>query len=99
MQISPIIDALLSVVTLGGVAFAVYRSYRDPQTNSERTDAVMNNEISHLKADVTTILSNHLPHIDAMIKDIHNDQAAYALEISTKLTRLETIIDERIPRK
>lgn len=88
-------DYILFALTIGGIAFAIYRSYRDPQANSDRTDAVLEVKIGSLQTSVARILENHLPHLDAKVEDIHGDIS----QLKISVAQLTTIIDERIPRK
>lgn len=95
MDISLTSNNILFTITIAGVMFAIYRSYRDPQTSSERTDAVMGVRIDNLQTAMDKILSNHLPHLDAKIEDIHADVS----QLKTTVTQLATVIEERIPRR
>lgn len=88
-------DYIMFGLTLGGIAFAIYRSYRDPQANSDKVDAVTEVRITMLQEGLTKIMTNHLPHMDAKIEDIHHDIAM----LKESVVRLTTVIEERIPRK
>ena len=82
-------------VLMGGIAFAIYRSYRDPQSKSETTDAVMREQINNLRLAMETIATNHLPHLDAKITGIHEDVS----QLKVGFAELRTTINERIPKK
>lgn len=88
-------DDILFAITIGGVAFAIYRSYRDPQNASERVDAVLKEQVCGLRSSLDKVTTNHLPHIDAKIDAIQ----AQIAEQDKSIVKLATIIDERIPRK
>jgi hypothetical protein len=88
-------ESIFFAITIIGLAFTIYRSYRDPQAKSEIGDAVMRDQIDGLKLAMEKILTNHLPHMDAKIENIHTDISILKISIA----QLSVIIDERIPRK
>ena len=83
--------------TLGilGIIFTVYSYFRQPDIDADKKDALLDFRLTAIEKNLT----NDLPHIDAQIKDIHNDLSKFKMEISNSITKLSTIIEERIPKK
>lgn len=93
---------LLALVSLVAVAFSIYNYLRNPQINSDKADALMAQALKSLQdnftqfsKDFANLKDNHLHMMDMKI-DATN-QAVTNLAIT--VTRLSTIIDERIPKK
>jgi superfamily I DNA and RNA helicase len=86
------LDTILQIVTLVGVGFAVYKSWRDPDEQASRKIAVMEATclLKHQAIDDNIILikNNHLKHIEEDIAFLKNEQ-----------TKIITILEERLPKK
>lgn len=82
------------VLGLLGVLFTVYNRIRDPQETSKIKEATMNLRISDISSRVDKMISNDLPHIDAKIETMRLD----IQNVGKDLVRLETTINERIPK-
>lgn len=89
------IEYILFGITMLGVIFAVYRTFRDPDELAATSIAVLNVRLETLQVAVAKLVSNDIPHIDARIEDIHSDVA----QLRVLVTQLATIIEERIPHK
>jgi hypothetical protein len=88
------IDLIVNIVTLIGVVFAVYLAVRKPQERSEITDAEMRKDIIALRVDLINLRDNHVHTLDTKL-DVTNKAVQ---DLSLQLTRLNTIIEERIPK-
>ena len=83
------------ILGIGGIIFTIYSYFRDPDIKAEKTDALLDFRLTNIEARLT----NDLPHIDAQIKNVRDDLSNFKLEISNSITKLSTIIEERIPSK
>jgi uncharacterized membrane protein len=92
-------ESIFFMITIVGVLFSIYRSYRDPQSKSEIGDAVMSERISVLGATVQKIVSNDLPHIDARVQVINDNQVKLMVDVSSKFAKIEAILNERLPTR
>ena len=89
------IDLIVNIVTLIGVIFAVYLAFRKPQERSEITDAEMRKDIIALRVDLVNLRDNHVHTLDTKLDATNKSVQDLALQ----LTRLNTIIEERIHKK
>lgn len=85
------IQFFISVFTLLGLIFAVYKTFRDPDVKADKTIAIMKAqcELKHKNIDdnILAIKENHLRHLEG-------DMAQVKIDINTILTIL-TILKER----
>lgn len=91
----PWIEYTFFGITTVSAIFAVYRTFRDPDEEAKTRLAVMDERYTGLKAIVEKMATNDLPHLDALVRDVHTDIAS----VKQDVTRLATIIEERIPKK
>ncbi|KKP97236.1 MAG: hypothetical protein UR99_C0017G0019 [Candidatus Moranbacteria bacterium GW2011_GWD2_36_12] len=86
------LDIILQVTTLGGVAFAVYKTFRDPDIDATKEIAILKATcfLKHQNIDENIVLikNNHLRHIEEDIAFLKNEQ-----------TKIITILEERLPKK
>jgi uncharacterized protein YlxW (UPF0749 family) len=83
------------VVTLIGVIIMVYRSIFSPQARSDKNDAVLSEEIKAIRAELANLRDNHIHSLETKL-DKTNEAVR---DLSIQMARLNTIIEERIPRK
>ncbi len=97
------------IIGILGVIFSVYRHFRDPQNTSELNDALMGQQMKHytettekrfseIQENFKLLLlqsNNHIHTVDTKVDKLH----ASVNEMGTSVTKLGTIIEERIPRK
>ena len=84
------------------MVFGIYRYFRDPQVNSQIVEALLKEKFEDLQEDmtilqkeITNLKDNHLHTLENKIADNKTDIQGLALQV----TRLGTIIEERIPKK
>lgn len=82
------LDTIVLGALLVGQVVATVVAIRKPNEKQDVTMATMTAEVTGLKKSMDLLQANHLPHIEAEVKEQGN-----------RLARIETILDERLPRK
>ena len=88
------ISYLLGIAGLMSIVFSVYNSFRNPQIKSDKDGVKLREDLDSLSRDVEEIKTKHLASVEENIKDLSKTIHDLALTV----TRLSTIIDERIPK-
>lgn len=78
-----------------GMLFLVYRNWRAPQEKSEKESIRLADEFSRLRADFINLRDNHVHTLDVKLDETNKSITNLAIEYA----RLNTIIEERIPKK
>lgn len=100
---------IVFVIGLLGTLFGVYHYFRNPQIDSDKRDALIEQRMkfygestdrrfSDMQKQITDsqqLANNHIHTIDTKVDEVNINLAAMGKEI----TRLGTIIEERIPKK
>ncbi len=95
-----------------GIMFSVFLYFKTPQTESEKKDALLAQQVqwekesnekrfSELSIRITesmTLAQNHIHTVDTKVDSLISSVNAMNLEVSKAITRLETTIHERFPR-
>lgn len=101
------------VLGIMAIIFSIYNYFRNPQIKSEKTDALLNQRVQWekeasdkkfsdmgLRIDTAmTTAQNHIHTVDVKVDGLMKDVSLMNVAITKELTRLSTIIEERIPRK
>ena len=95
MSTTEIIQNVVNIVMLAGMVFAVYKSFQNPLQRSEKTDAIIGEQVKQLRIEFANLRDNHIHSLDLKIDGVASGVNLQAVEIA----KLSTIIDERIPRK
>ena len=90
-----LISYILGLAGIVGVIFAVYNSYRNPQIKADKHSLKLREDLDNLKDVVDEIKEKHLASVEENIKGLSKSVHELALNV----TRLSTVIDERIPKK
>ena len=104
--LTPSIVMLFSGIV--GTIFGVYKHFKDPQIKSEKIDALMTQQMRHMtesaearfktmQESFNALLlqsNNHIHTVDTKVENLN----ATVAQMSNQITRLGTIIEERIPR-
>lgn len=107
------IGFLIGILGVLSIIFTIYNYFRKPQEDSEKQDALQAQQLQWQKEtnerrfcdlgtriDNTFVMAkNDISHVDAKVEILITDNNKWHLEISNKLTELNTIINERIPKK
>lgn len=88
------ISYILGVLGVIGIIFAVYNSFRNPQIEADKSTLKLREDLDSLRATVDEIKTKHLTTVEQNIKDLSKTIHDLAITV----TRLSTIIDERIPK-
>lgn len=86
---------ILGVISIVGVIFAIYKSYRDPQAKSETIDSLLTLRMDNIEKSLTNLKDNHLHTLETKLDSTNGAVKDLLVEV----TKLGTIISERIPRK
>lgn len=97
---------LLAALGILGVVFGIYSYFRTPQIKSDKDTALLKDELSTVRRDMVSMQNNFdkqiieikTTHIASVEKDI-KDLTATIGKLSIELTRLSTILDERMPKR
>jgi hypothetical protein len=110
MTLQEKISIAIQIITLVGIAFSVYLFIRKPQERSEITDAVFAEQFKNLasnfdtrfqdmKDGVVKIMQNDLQEVKSDVREHARNQIIYERENTAALSKLTTILEERLPRK
>jgi len=83
------------VVGMAGTLLTIFNYVRNPQISADKTDALLVQQLSMLQKDVANLRDNHVHTLDVRLDSTNDSITKLALEV----TRLGTIIEERIPKK
>lgn len=97
------------VVGLIGIIITIYKFVYDPQAKSEKTDALIEQRMKFfiestekrfdgINSNFQSLLlqsNNHIHTVDTKVDKVHSNVTT----LSNEITRLATIIEERIPKK
>lgn len=98
MTIPVTTESVLFSIAVLSAAFAIYRSYTQPNEAQNTAIALLQQGQATLAGKVEKMITNDLPHIDAKVDAIRDDLNRGMGSTSDKLTKLSTIIEERIPK-
>lgn len=83
------------VLGILAILFSVYNYFRNPQIKSEKTESALMIQFSILQKELANLKDNHIHTIEKKIEDTNNNLNV----LTNQVTKLATIIEERIPRK
>lgn len=89
------IENIQLIITIGTVVFAVYLYFRKPQINSEIKESEFTSRLNTFREELINLRDNHVHSLEIKI-DTANTNIA---KVSNEITKLSTIIEERIPKK
>jgi len=92
------INLILSIIAILSAAFAVFKAVKDPDAKNERSVVLLKEQLNTEKmvtAETVKTIQNCLHTVEIKQDDIIKNQNLLAVSVG----KLETIIDERIPRK
>ena len=89
---------IISIATLLGFVFVAYRTFRDPDIKADKAIDILKEQIKAEK-EIT------LQSLKTIQNDLHtlgcqvDEQRKEVKDLGQTVTRLQTIIEERIPKK
>lgn len=100
---------IMFVLGLLGVLFGIFRYFRDPQVEAEKTDALMKQQMEWqtsatekrfqtMQESYNALLlqsNNHIHTVDTKVDKLNEAM----IEMGKHVVQLRTIIEERIPKK
>jgi hypothetical protein len=92
------ISTILGVGGVGGIVFGVYNYFRNPQINSEKTNALFGQRLDEIQKEISTFTTGFQAHLQSDLTSFSNLNT-HIVEVDKSVVRLTTIIEERIPRK
>lgn len=91
-----IAQGFISLIT---ILFVVFLYFKKPQEKSELNDALFSQRIENLSKEMANLRDNHLHSIEIKLDAHIAGQVKNELIVAEHLTRLETILEERLPKK
>lgn len=95
MTTTDIIQNVVNLLLILGVGFSVYKSWATPQKKNDENDIRLAERLEQVRNDLANLRDNHVHTLDIRITETNKAVQDLALQ----LTRLNTIIEERIPKK
>lgn len=77
-----------------GIFFNVYLHFRNPQIRTDQAALKLREDVDTLSKSLTEVREKHLVSVEKDLKDL----AGTIHSLSLNVTRLSTVIDERIPK-
>jgi hypothetical protein len=91
-----IIQGVIGLLT---ILFVVFLYFKKPQEKSELNDALFLQRLDALSRQITKLEDNHLHSLKVKLDDHITSQSKNELMVAEHLTKLTTILEERLPRK
>lgn len=102
-------ENMMFAVNIVGILFLIYISFRNPQIKSEKTDALLAQqlklngesidrrfqEVQKSHTDLVLQSNNHINEVEKKVDSLNTRIG----EVDRSVVKLSTIIEERIPRK
>lgn len=103
------ISILIQILTLGGIVFAIYTTFRRPQEKSEVNDAVFDEKIKSLASSTDTkidtlkdivvnLRDNHLHTVESKIDNHISESQTAALNSAKLMGSIEAKLDMLIKK-
>lgn len=97
------------IVGMLGVLFAIYRYFKEPQVAADKRDALIGEQMNWMKegvdnrfksmqeqiAQLVAQSQNHIHTVDTKVDNVNKS----LVEMGREIVKLQTIIEERIPKK
>lgn len=92
------LQLLMTFITLAGVLIAIYKAFRDPDVRADKEIDLLKARIVSQEALTSETVKTNQNCIHSLEKEVSGmkDQIGF---INVSIGKLETIIDERIPKK
>jgi hypothetical protein len=89
------LEFILTVVAVVGVMFSIYLHFRNPQIKTDQIAIKLREDVDTLTKAITEVKEKHLHAVEQDMKRLTDT----INQLSLTVTKLSTVIDERIPKK
>lgn len=89
------VSYILGIMGIVTILFTVFNYFRNPQIKTDQHTLKLREDLDSLSEIVYEIKEKHITGVETNIKDLSKT----IHDLSLTVTRLSTIIDERIPSK
>lgn len=89
---------IISSLTLIGFVIMAYRTFRDPDIQSERSIALLEEQVKFERKMTDTSLQIQQNALHSLEREIYNQGEAIK-ELNNEIIKLRTIIEERVPQQ
>jgi len=90
-------SVIMQIITLIGVGFAVYKTFRDPDVKADKSIALLKEQLAYEKTTASLATQTNQNCIHSLQNEV-NDMKKDIGTLNVSIGKLETIIDERIPK-
>lgn len=89
---------IVSIITLLGFVFVVYRTFHEPDVKADKSITILDRELTEQKklANEALIITQNCIHSLELKTEVQIKQLNI---LTNRIIKLETIIEERLPRK
>ena len=88
-------NLFLTIFAVIGAIFSVYLHFKNPQIKNDQVSLKLREDIDSLQKIVSEVKEKHLVAVEQDMKAL----TSTINQLSLTVTRLSTVIDERIPKK
>lgn len=89
----------IQILTLAGIAWAVYNSLKKPQEKTEIKDAIFSEKLNGLEKMVVNLRDNHLHTLECKLDKHIEDNQMFILENTKSTTKMETLLEELLKKE
>lgn len=87
-------DTVLFFITVVSVLYALYERFRKPQDDQKIDGIKLQERLSEVEKDLLEVRKTHLVAMEKDVRDLNTTLQG----LTNTVTKLSTIIDERIPK-
>ena len=98
MTTPEIIEFIISICTLLGFIFVVYRTVRDPDITADKSISLLKDQISYERKITDKSLEIQQNHLHSLEGEV-SLQREEIIKLREEVIKLGTIIEERLPQK
>ncbi len=86
--------SVLFAITILGTIFGIYNYFKRPQDKSEKDGIRLSDRVTNIEKELKEVRETHLLAMEKDLKALTDS----VHQLSLTVTKLSTVIDERIPR-
>lgn len=106
-------ETILTILSIGALTFGAFMFFRNPQEKLDKDTGILAqqvqwekeataqrfSEMSKRMEDALVLAQNHTHTVDVKVDSLIGSVNSMNLQLSTAIAKLETTINERIPKK